>query len=185
MPIDTEQGYVGLLYAIADRGNNRLWLRFGLVPPDMKQCLDCGKLIPRRNKYGGRTIDYCPECYDKRHYVILRCGHCGKEFRLQMSDYNARMRERKVPEFFCSRHCYGKYWALLFGFGVYPEHSGRGGRIKKVDHFAIFTAWKERKCTQKELGEVLAVPRSTVGVALRSYPSYFNRLRKPVGGCYE
>lgn len=170
--VDVFRGYVKLLGAIFEKADwDDLWLRFGLVPPGEKRCLGCGKLIPE-SSHGHKTSDYCPECWEKRHFVTLKCGQCGKEFKLSRSDYNARLRKRKVPLFFCSKRCWGAYIAQHYGFGVHPEHAGVGAGPRKWDYSKVYSLWEETRGSPSKLSRTLGIPRSTIVSILRKYPTY-------------
>ena len=60
------------------------------------------------------------ECHRHRKHphtlqrVIIECHICGGTREMYLYDYK---RPRKLPFFFCSKHCYGKWLAANYGFG--------------------------------------------------------------------
>lgn len=174
MAIEVLPGYIKLLVAIFHvEETDALWVRWGVLPPGKMQCLGCGTLIW---KWG--VVHLCPKCEEERHYVTLRCGQCQKEFKLRRSDYNGRLRERKLSLFFCGRRCYGRYIGLNYGFAAHPGHAG--GR-RKWDYSKVFSLWEETRWSQRRVSEALGIPAPSIASILMQYPAYVNR-RALLGG---
>lgn len=171
--VETLPGYIKLLGAILEEVEwDDLWAHFGLLPPGTKRCLDCGKPIPEQNK-GGRAKDYCQECYEKRHYVILECYQCGGEFKLTRSEYDIRLRHRKVPFFFCNKHCYGMFVGETYGFITHPENIGT--YPKKWDYGKVYKLWENTHWSHRKISEALDIPRPTITTILNTFEAYRNR----------
>jgi len=159
MTTDTDRGYVSLLGTILDAKGDDFWLRWGFAPPGKKLCVGCGKLIPER-KNGSFTSVCCEECYQARHYVTLVCGQCGRAFNLTNKDYKARLRERKIPLFFCNRKCFGRYIGTRYGVK------------RKHDHAAIYKLWMETRWSGSDIARHLGIPIGTALCILQTYPEY-------------
>lgn len=160
MTVDTERGYVSLLGTILDVKGDDLWLRRGLVPPGKKLCVDCGKLIPKENKYGHPTSLYCAGCLQVRYFVTLVCGQCGNEFELSKSEYLKRLRWKKTPLFFCDKRCFGRYIGLKYGIK------------RKYDYAAVQELWTRTKWTVTKIAAYLGVPRGAASEALQKLQEY-------------
>ncbi len=160
MTTDTDRGYVSLLGTILEVRDDDFWLHFGLVPPGKKLCVDCGKLIPERDKRSNLTGSYCAECYQVRRYVILECGQCGKVFELRKTRYTIRLRRRKLFLFFCSKRCFGRYVGLKYG----PK--------RKYDYGAIQELWVETEWTTTKIAAHLDIPREAASKALLVFQKY-------------
>lgn len=141
-----------------------------------KKGVVCPKRLGYHWLYDANEMDKAKlavEAYrQRRKLVVLKCAQCGKEFELSGHEYNARLRRRKIPLFFCSRQCYGRYIALHYGFGVFPEHAMGPKRGPKWDYSRVYSLWKETGWSLKRLSIALGIPLSSIGGILRAYPDY-------------
>jgi len=90
-----------------------------------------GKGVLKPKRLGGRwvyddaevekTKQILEELKKSTNPVTLTCRACGKEFQIKRWDYRSRLgrknRPRRLPFFFCSRQCFGKYSGVHYGFG--------------------------------------------------------------------
>jgi len=126
------------------------------------------------------------EAYHQQHKpvtlkpVTLRCEQCGKEFTLRQSEYNARLRRRKIQGFFCSRQCYGQYIAVRYGFTVHPEHARFGPLQRKWDYSKVYSLWEETRWSLSKLSQALGIPLPSIASILQKYPPYKSSSLRPV-----
>lgn len=157
----------------------RLAKLLGCSDPMLKTFENEGKVHPSRR---GDRVWYTPEEseraflalqeYKLKHApVLLKCGQCEQEFKVSRRDFNARNRKRKLTLWFCSKHCYGRYSGLHYGFSAHSEHK----RFRKWDHSAVYSLWEQTHWTCDKLGKVLGIPGSTIYNILRTFPAYIPR----------
>lgn len=119
-----------------------------------RTCAYCGNPRSRNNhKYCSRA------CACKAHRVDVTCEECG-------STVNRTLSETKVYEnyrnrhkhFFCDRVCFGKWVGKNYGFGTYPEHTGR---TRKYDYEKIINM-KESGYGNKVIAGMIGAPEGTI-----------------------
>jgi hypothetical protein len=85
-------------------------------------CPICGK--PKSN----RNLLYCSrQCWQKAHQLELICTTCGKVFyrnitdaqqRYNFNNYYSKHGYERSDRYFCSKQCYGKWFAKNYGWGT-------------------------------------------------------------------
>lgn len=102
---------------------------------------------------------YCSvECFSKAHSISLNCIQCGKNFDTGLSDYNARLRNRKIKGFFCSKECHGKWVAEKYGFQ--KGQTKIGGRKAHIDSGKVVELYKTK--TAKDIAIEMNISQSYI-----------------------
>ena len=96
---------------------HKLGLQHNVLPAKVltvRPCCICGNPVSGNRKF-------CDKC----RTVTFTCSICGVKCSIPRHQYDVRLRDRKVADWFCSKRCYGVYFGRHNGFALHPEHMYR------------------------------------------------------------
>jgi YHS domain-containing protein len=157
-------GAVKLLGAIFGEDQDKLMMRYGIIPPHYVRCMACQKPIgPHQIYFGNKDCHFCSkECRDSHLNTMVACTSCGTLLPRSTSRLLMSIRRRNQQYYFCNNKCKGK-WASEH---YLPIHGIPRNKHRKYNWDLVWQTHIMTGCGALKLSRMLDIPISSISSIL-------------------